>query len=126
MKLLTHTTAKSSHYNGEAQYYDDFNEKNSEITNAVLEKILKKYEVSTVLDLTCGTGSQVFWLLDAGFDVVGADINASMLRVAWQKAMQKKVTVQFLKGDCRYIHVGQFDAILTIFNAIGHLTRDGF
>lgn len=126
MEPLDHTTAKASYYNTRAQYYDEFNENNSRGTNSVVEKILKEHHVSTVLDLTCGTGSQVFWLLDSGFDVVGVDINQSMLKIAKQKAKQKNLSVKFLKGDCRDVVVGQFDAVITIFNAIGHLTRDDF
>lgn len=62
MKPLKHTTAKASYYNTRAHCYDEFNESNSKATNTILEKILKEQDVSTVLDLTCGTGSQVFWL----------------------------------------------------------------
>lgn len=79
MKPLHHTTAKASYYNTRAKYYDEFSEHNSKVTNAILEKILKEHNISTVLDLTCGTGSQVFWLIDAGFEVVGSDINPNML-----------------------------------------------
>ncbi|HVV67741.1 MAG TPA: hypothetical protein VHE99_01705 [Gammaproteobacteria bacterium] len=63
MNRLTHTSAKPSHYNKEAKHYDAFNEKASQATNAAIENILKKYRVKTVLDMTCGTGSQVFWLV---------------------------------------------------------------
>ena len=126
MKPVNHSTAKPSYYNTRAQHYDEFNENNSKKTNQVLEKILKNHKASTVLDLTCGTGSQVFWLIEAGFEVVGSDISQSMLSIAKQKAKQKALKVKFLKGDCRNIVVGQFDAVITIFNAIGHLTRQDF
>lgn len=126
MKPLYHTTAKASYYNTRAKYYDEFNENSSKATNTILEKILREHNVSTVLDLTCGTGSQVFWLLDAGFKVVGSDINTNMLKIAKQKAKKKNAKVKFLTGDCRNINVGQFDAAITIFNAIGHLTREDF
>jgi ubiquinone/menaquinone biosynthesis C-methylase UbiE len=126
MKPLYHTTAKTSYYNTRAQYYDEFNEHNAQAVNIILEKILKEHNVSTVLDLTCGTGSQVFWLIDAGLQVVGSDINPRMLTIAKQKAKQKHLDVKFLQGDCRTISVGTFDAVITIFNAIGHLTREDF
>ena len=67
MKPVKHTTAKASYYNTRAECYDEFNENNSRAINALLEKILKEHHVSIVLDLTCGTGSQVLWLSDAGF-----------------------------------------------------------
>lgn len=126
MKPLKHTTAKASYYNTRAKSYDDFNENNSKAINLILEKILKQHNVSTILDLTCGTGSQVFWLSDSGFEVVGSDISPSMLKIAKQKAKLKNLKIKFLQGDCRAIQVGNFDAVITIFNAIGHLTREDF
>ena len=81
MNVLTHYSAKPSHYNRQAEHYDRFNEKNSRIINQTLESILKKYKVKTVLDLTCGTGSQVFWLAKRGYEVIGCDINANMLKI---------------------------------------------
>jgi len=57
MNFLSHRSATSSHYNKEVQYYDYLNEKNSKLINHFIEKILEKYDVKTVLDLTCGTGS---------------------------------------------------------------------
>lgn len=126
MKPLSHTTAKASYYTSRAHYYDDFNEHNSQLINAHLEKILKEHHAQSVLDLTCGTGSQVFWLTKAGLNVVGSDINHSMIKIAKQKAKDKNLNIKFLKEDCRTIRAGQFDAVITIFNAIGHLTRADF
>ncbi|WP_131781524.1 class I SAM-dependent methyltransferase [Legionella gresilensis] len=126
MKYKSHTSAKPSHYNTEATNYDAFNEENSKIINQTIEDILKQHQVKTVLDLTCGTGSQVFWLARRGFQIVGTDINANMLKIAQNKSKQENVNIQFIKGDMRSIKVGQFDAVITIFNAIGHLTKDDF
>ncbi len=126
MKTIKHTTAKASYYNTRAECYDEFNEDNFRAINALLEKILKEHHVATILDLTCGTGSQVFWLVEAGFEVVASDISRSMLKIAKQKAKLKQLKIKFLQGDCRTVHAGQFDAAITIFNAIGHLTREDF
>src|SRR5579862_5599676 len=113
-------------YNKDSEKYDLYNEENSKIINGTLEKILKKYKVKTVLDLTCGTGSQVFWLTKHGYTVTGSDISPGMLKIAKNKAKQEKISVQLLLGDMRTIQVGKFDAALTIFNSIGHLTKAGF
>jgi ubiquinone/menaquinone biosynthesis C-methylase UbiE len=126
MKKITHKTAKASHYDNDAKHYDTFNEKNSEVMNKNIERILKKYKVKSVLDMTCGTGSQVFWLTKRGFNVVGTDINANMLKVAKSKALKENKKLTFLKGDMRTIQVGQFDAVISIFNAVGHLTKRDF
>lgn len=115
-------------YNKDSQYEEAFNEDspNARITNRSIEKILKKYKVKTVLDLTCGTGSQVFWLLKRGYQVIGSDISKGMLKIAKKKAKRNKVNIKFLHGDMRNISVGKFDAAITIFNSIGHLTKSGF
>jgi ubiquinone/menaquinone biosynthesis C-methylase UbiE len=126
MKPLKHTTAKASYYNTRAYAYDELNENNSKAINALLERILKEHHVASVLDLTCGTGSQVFWLKEKGFEVVGSDISRSMLKIAKQKAKMKHLKIKFLQGDCRTVHAGGFGAAITIFNSIGHLKREDF
>ncbi len=123
---ITHTSAKSSLYNQVAKYYDSLNEKDSRITNQTVERILKKYKVKTILDLTCGTGSQALWLTKLGYEVVGYDINTQMLKIAKTKAKEEKMDIKFLKGDMRHVQVGQFDAVITIFSAVGHLTELDF
>jgi ubiquinone/menaquinone biosynthesis C-methylase UbiE len=126
MKLLSHKTAKPSHYNKEAMHYDALNEENSKLSNRTIEKTLKKYRVKTVLDLTCGTGSQVFWLAKHGYEVIGSDINTNMLKIAKNKAKKEKLGIKFCKGDIRSTRIGKFDAVITIFNSVGHLTKLDF
>ncbi len=121
-----HKTAPASYYNSRAAIYDQFNQEASKPLNTLIELILKKYSVEAVLDMTCGTGSQVFWLAKAGFTIVGSDISRKMLLIARQKAKKEKVKIRFLQGDCRTFEVGTFDAIITMFNSIGHLTKQDF
>jgi ubiquinone/menaquinone biosynthesis C-methylase UbiE len=63
---------------------------NDKITNNTLAKILKDNSVTTVLDLSCGTGSQVFHLIGQEYIVTGSDISAGMLKIAKAKAEEKK------------------------------------
>jgi SAM-dependent methyltransferase len=121
-----HTSAKPSHYNKEAESYDVFNEESSRLINLVIGNIFKKHEIKSVLDLTCGTGSQVFSLTKLGYEVIGVDINSKMLKIALNKSKQEKLLLKFLKGDMRTTKIGEFDAVITIFNAIGHLTKEDF
>lgn len=109
------------------EYFDAHNVSDeTESKNAVIEKILKKYKVNTVLDLTCGTGSQVFFLTKHGYRVIGADFSPALLEIARARARKEKIDVQFIDGDMRTLQVGQFDAVISIFNAVGHLTKLGF
>jgi ubiquinone/menaquinone biosynthesis C-methylase UbiE len=126
MFIRSHSTAKSSHYDGAARNYDEFNEHRSKTMNQLVEKLLRKSRVKTVLDITCGTGSQTFWLKKRGFEVIGSDINSKMLRIARQKAKKEKLGLKFLKCDMRTLRVGEFDAVISIFNAVGHLTKRDF
>lgn len=126
MTDIPHTSADSSHYDIQAEHYDAFTDEHRKDVNTTIETILKKHWVKTVLDLTCGTGSQVFWLAQRGYEVVGSDFNKSMLDIARAKAKSENLNLQFLEGDMRTTQVGQFDAVLTIFNAVGHLTKSDF
>lgn len=65
MKLLLHKSAKPSHYNKEAKSYDAFNEASSKPINQLIETILKKHGVKTVLDLTCELIYKFFGLQSA-------------------------------------------------------------
>lgn len=125
-KQLKHYSADSSHYNQEAGQYDAFNEENSKLINTTIENILAENNVKTVVDLTCGTGSQVFWLTNRGYQVVGLDINETMLNIAKEKAWKQHLDIKLLQGDMRESQIGKFDAAITIFNAIGHLTKKDF
>jgi ubiquinone/menaquinone biosynthesis C-methylase UbiE len=124
--LVTHKSAKASHYSKGAEHYDAFNEKKSQPLNQLLASLLKKYKVKSVLDMTCGTGSQVFWLAKHGFNVVGTDINPAMLKIAKEKTQTFNRPVRFLKGDMRTFKTGPVDAVITFFNAVGHLTKADF
>ncbi len=126
MKRVCHKTAPSSAYDKEAESYDAFNEKHSMTINRTLERLLTQHGVKTVLDLTCGTGSQVFWLAHRGFTLTGSDINQKMLKVAREKSKNDKLKIPFIKADMRTAQIGEFDAVITIFNSIGHLTKEDF
>lgn len=94
--------------------------------NKAIEKILKKYQSKNVLDLTCGTGSQVFYLINLGYNVTGSDFSPELVNIARNKALKQGITVKLIDGDMRQLQLGQFDAVITIDNAIGHLVKDDF
>ena len=64
------------------EYYDVLCASASDPKNRLIEKILRKHKVKTVLDLTCGTGSQVFWLAKHGYKVTGADFSPALLKLS--------------------------------------------
>lgn len=109
------------------EYFDAHNvSSDTEAKNGLIEKLLKKEQVHTVLDMTCGTGSQVFFLAEHGFEVVGSDFSPDLIKLARKKAEKLRKNITFMDGDVRELRVGKFDAVITIFNAIGHLTKSEF
>lgn len=126
MKKIIHRSAKPSHYDFQAKEYDVICEEGSKAINRTVESILKKYRVKTVLDVTCGTGSQVFWLNKCGYGVVGSDISQKMLNVAKSKSKKLKSKIKLIKADMCTVNLGKFDAVISIFNAVGHLTKSDF
>lgn len=123
---MKHTSAKASHYDYSADKYDAINEKFVEIRNGLIAQILRAHKIKTVLDLTCGTGSQVVHLAESGYKVVGSDINRKMLAIAQKKVRSLNLDCPLFLGDIRTSKLGSFDAVISIFNAIGHLTRSDF
>jgi cyclopropane fatty-acyl-phospholipid synthase-like methyltransferase len=109
------------------EYFDAHNvNENTAAKNALIEKLLKFHHVHTVLDMTCGTGSQVFYLEEHGYEVMGSDFSSGLIKQARGKAKQAGKNLTFMDGDMRNLQVGKFDAVITIFNAIGHLTKADF
>lgn len=109
------------------EYFDahNVNEKTA-AKNALIEKLLKEQQVKTVFDMTCGTGQQVFYLAERGYEVVGSDLSPALIKIAHHKAKNAGKKITFLEGDVRTLQVEKFDAVITIFNAIGHLTKEDF
>ncbi len=106
------------------EWFDAHNIKaDTDYKNASLREILLSCGVKTVLDLTCGTGSQVFHLSEHGFDVTGSDFSPKLLDIARNKSKALGKDISFIEGDMRNIQVGQFDAVITMFNAIGHVSK---
>src|SRR3990167_10332497 len=122
-----HTLGLPFEYQQKPEYFDAHNvNASTESKNAFIEKLLKAQNVKTVLDMTCGTGSQVFYLAKRGYEVTGSDFSPGLLERARKKAAAEGLDLTFVDGDMRNLKVGQFDAVITIFNAIGHLTQPDF
>jgi 2-polyprenyl-3-methyl-5-hydroxy-6-metoxy-1,4-benzoquinol methylase len=114
-------------YQEKPEYFDVHNiNESTEFKNALIEKLLKAQNVKTVLDMTCGTGSQVFYLAERGYEVIGSDFSPALLEQARKKAAIEDLDLTFVDGDMRNLKAGQFDAVITIFNAIGHLSKPDF
>jgi SAM-dependent methyltransferase len=114
---------KDYHYEKFAEEYDII-EANDNIKklNQVLDKILKRHGVKSILDMTCGTGEQSIYLHKKGYCVVASDKSRDMLAVA----KKKYSFLSWSKGDIRNSVYGKFDAVISIYNAIAHLSKNDF
>jgi 2-polyprenyl-3-methyl-5-hydroxy-6-metoxy-1,4-benzoquinol methylase len=112
-----------------AKYYDLLELPNSSKNreqNMFLFRILKKLNVRRVLDMGCGTGVQALFLKKKGFDVVGIDPSEGLLEVAQKKAKHLRLDMLFKKGDMKTSVEGEFDCVISMYNSIGHVTKDEF
>ncbi|MEM1282442.1 MAG: bifunctional GNAT family N-acetyltransferase/class I SAM-dependent methyltransferase [Chlamydiota bacterium] len=126
MNRLENTLGLPLEYSSLSRYYDLLSQGNDESTHLSLEKILRENKARKVLDLTCGTGAQILWLASKGFQMVGSDQSHELLKIGRVKAKDAGLTIPFHYGDMREVRLGKFDAVITIFNSIGHLTKKDF
>lgn len=94
-----------------------------------LRRYFREHGVQTVLDASCGPGTQSVALARLGFTITAADPSAGLLARARQLAAENGVEerIAFVQSDFRNLlsHVsGPFDAVITKGNAIPHLLRD--
>ena len=94
-----------------------------------LRRYFREHGVRTVLDASCGPGTQSVALARLGFDVTAADPSAGLLARARQLSAEQGVgdRISFVQSDFRnLLHnvSGPFDAVMTKGNAIPHLLRD--
>jgi SAM-dependent methyltransferase len=75
--------------------------------------------VRRVLDLGCGTGGHALRLAERGYEVVGVDCSADMLR----RARSRGGPARFLNCNITSLNLGEtFDAVLIMFAVLGYLT----
>ncbi len=79
--------------------------------------------IRRILDIACGTASHALELERLGYDVVGSDVSEDMLDRAREKARKADSRIRLERQDMRSLDVGSgpFDAVLCLFDAIGHV-----
>jgi len=114
---------KDYNYSIQAKYYDVLEENPSvKAFNKVLDKLFKKHKIKSIYDVTCGTGAQAIYLDKRGYKITASDFSKEMVAIA-QKKYPK---IKFRQADMRSTNLGKFDAVISIFNAIGHLSKSDF
>ncbi len=81
----------------------------------------------TVLDVSCGIGTQAIGLANRGFAVTASDLSESALARARLEAQRRGATIDFSQCDMRaaYTHHRRaFDVVISGDNSITHLLND--
>ena len=82
---------------------------------------------STILDVSCGIGTQAIGLAKKGFIVTASDLSKGAVERAKTEAEHRGVEIDFSVCDMRAAHdyhQRQFDVVLSADNSITHLLTD--
>jgi SAM-dependent methyltransferase len=83
--------------------------------------------VQTLLDASCGIGTQALGLAQRGFLVTASDLSAGAIARAQAEAQRRAVEIDFSVCDLRAAHTHhrrQFDVVISCDNSITHLLTD--
>ena len=81
----------------------------------------------SVLDASCGVGTQSLGLSQRGYSVTGSDFSARSIFRAQREAEKRRLSITFRVADirqCDKAHKDQFDVVLSADNSIPHLLTD--
>lgn len=81
----------------------------------------------SVLDVSCGTGTQCFALAARGYEITASDLTPALVARARAEAAARKLAIAFSVADMRVAdrhHGSGFDVVISAGNAIPHLLRD--
>jgi SAM-dependent methyltransferase len=84
-------------------------------------------EVHTILDVSCGIGTQTLGLARLHYQVTASDLSDAAVERARQEAQQQGVAISFSVADMRHAyhhHQAQFEVVISCDNAVPHLLTD--
>jgi SAM-dependent methyltransferase len=134
LRLATYMTAMPDFYDQLApRYHLIYRDWDAGIAAqaADLEKIIRSQwgnQVSSLLDVSCGIGTQAIGLRRLGFDVTASDLSAAEIERAEQEASVRGLDIRFSVCDMRNAaahHGTGFDLAISCDNSITHLLSDG-
>lgn len=114
-------------FNNYSENYDALERSKSNVTdqeNKLIHRIFQRKKVVSVYDASCGTGAQTIFLAKKGYKIKGADLSQKMLEIARKKS--HNFSIEYIQRDMRDPIKGKYDAILSIYNSIGHLSKIEF
>jgi SAM-dependent methyltransferase len=108
--------------------YSDW-DKSMERQATMLDSVIREAwgKVSTVLDVSCGIGTQALGLAKLHYIVTGSDLCSEAVERATREAALRGLSVSFSVADMRQSHEhhrSQFDVVMSCDNSVPHLLSD--
>jgi len=97
---------------------------------AQLDKVIRENwgnNVQTILDVSCGIGTQALGLARLDYQVTASDLSEVAVERAKQEAQKQGVAISFSVADMRQAyrhHQAQFEVAISCDNAVPHLLTD--
>jgi SAM-dependent methyltransferase len=82
---------------------------------------------ASILDASCGIGTQALGLAKLGYSVTASDLSSREIERAREEAYQRGLDIEFSICDMREVytkHAQSFDVVLSADNSIPHLLSD--
>lgn len=114
-----------------ALIYDEFMENAPydqwvSFTNKVLAQFGKE-NISSIIDLGCGTGEITYQLAEKGFQLTGVDLSAEMLAIAEQKQQRYNLqnTIRWINMDLRELETATtYDIAISFCDVINYIVDE--
>ncbi|AFZ29328.1 Methyltransferase type 12 [Gloeocapsa sp. PCC 7428] len=109
--------------------YPDWNEaikQQGSALNGVVSNFLGSVPLS-ILDVSCGIGTQALGLAALGHNVTASDLSAAAVARAHKEALSRGLEMTFKVADmrqCAQMHGSGFDVVLSADNSLPHLPGD--
>lgn len=90
-----------------------------------VKSVQKEQQPLTILDVGCGTGTLSLILAREGFQVTGVDLSEDMLSIAQKKALEARVSIQFIQQNMTELEgFSSFDCIVVFCDSLNYLETE--